>query len=144
MGAMNRMLVAALLAGTLAARPPAGAWAQDLPVFDPATGACSGPPLDVPELPGPWQTAVSADRPRVGETVTIGLGDPSGGRASELVSAILLGPDGQPLDILHGEVSGDRWAEVAHPVDRPGVHTAIWAQQYTGAYIACGGFVAEP
>lgn len=140
---LRRIAIVALLAGVLAARPTPRAGAQDLPVFDPATGACSGPPIDVPELPGPWQTAVSADRPRVGETVAIGLRDPSGGRASELVSAILLGPDGQPLDILDGEIAGDRWAEVAHTVARPGVHTAIWAQQYTGAYIACGGFVGE-
>ncbi len=98
-----RIAMVTLLAGTLAARPTPGAGAQDLPAFDPDTRVCSGP-VDAPELAGPWETAVSADRPRVGETVTIGLRNPSSDRAPELVSALLLGPDGQPLDILDGQV----------------------------------------
>ena len=140
---VRRVAIVALLAGALAAGPTPGAGAQDLPVFDPDARACSAPPADVPVLPGSWEAAASADRPRVGETVTIGLRDPTGARGAELVSALLLGPDGQPIDILDGQVAGDRW-EAAHSVARPGVHTAIWAQQYTGAYIACTGFGAEP
>src|SRR6266508_1615523 len=96
---------AALLLVLVTMQPAVIATAQVDIVFDPGSMTCSGVPGE-PEVPASWQTAISNDRPSVGETVTIGLRDKFGERGSELFSLILLGPDRQPIDLIDGTTIG--------------------------------------
>jgi len=66
-----------------------------------------------------------------------------GSGSSLQVTLILVGPDGEVIDLLDGNAGDDQVAEFTKPAAASGVHTMVWAQSYTGLYITCSGFTAE-
>src|SRR5215212_8939947 len=112
---LHSMARIAALSALVLILPTSSAHAQAPFAFSPDTSTCSGVP-DAQEVAGTWQATASPASPRVGDPVTMGL---RGSGASLQVTLILVGPDGEVIDLLDGNAGDDQVVEFTKPVAAP-------------------------